>query len=82
MHFVKDKGAGISDRNSFNKEGKKTAFTPNEEIRQELTAVVESEAYVTDSRYIVKTCDELEKRNILFKGEGTSDEYTSNRKWL
>lgn len=33
------------------------AFTPNEEIRQELTAVVESEAYVTDSRYIVKTCD-------------------------
>lgn len=47
-----------------------------------MTAVVESEAYVTDSRYIVKTCDELEKRNILFKGEGTSDEYTSNRKWL
>lgn len=58
------------------------AFTPNEEIRQELTAVVESEAYVTDSRYIVKICDELEKRSILFKGEGTSDEYTSNRKWL
>lgn len=46
------------------------AFTPNEEIRQELTAVVESEAYVTDSRYIVKICDELEKRSILFKGEG------------
>lgn len=58
------------------------AFTPNEEIRQELTAVVESEAYVTDSRYIVKICDELEKRSILFKGEGTSDEYTSNRKWF
>lgn len=46
------------------------AFTPNEKIRQELTAVVESEAYVIDSRDIVKTCDELEKRNILFKGEG------------
>ena len=58
------------------------AFTPNEEIRQELTAVVESEAYVIDSRDIVKICNELEKRNILFKGEGTSDEYTSNRKWL
>ena len=58
------------------------AFTPNEEIRQELTAVVESEAYVIDSRDIVKICNELEKRSILFKGEGTSDEYTSNRKWL
>lgn len=61
---------------------RKMAFTPNEEIRQELTAVVESEAYVINSRDIVKTCDELEKRSILFKGEGTSDEYTSNRKWF
>ena len=24
----------------------------------------------------------LEKRSIIFKEEGTSDEYTSNRKWL